>query len=90
MPPGSGTNTLGYEWGDAQPRAGKADAACGTGYGSRRLLDAGAAEVDGFDVSADAIAEARRLHATGGARFEVADVTHLPVADHTYDLFCVV
>jgi ubiquinone/menaquinone biosynthesis C-methylase UbiE len=63
------------------------DAACGTGYGSRRLLAGGAARVDGFDLSGDAIAEARRLHTAPGVRFETADVTRLPCPDHSYDLF---
>jgi SAM-dependent methyltransferase len=81
-------HTTRYDWA-ASLAAGRtvADAACGTGYGARRLLAGGAARVDGFDISPDAIAEARGLHADAAARFEVADVTRLPVADHTYDLF---
>jgi SAM-dependent methyltransferase len=77
-----------YEWA-AGLAAGRrvADAACGTGYGARPLLAGGALQVDGFDVSAAAVAEARRLHAGPGIRFEVADVTRLPTADCTYDLF---
>jgi SAM-dependent methyltransferase len=81
-------HTTRYEWAASLAQGRRvADAACGTGYGARRLLAGGAVQVDGFDVSADAIAEARRLHAAEGARFEVADVTRLPVPDLSYDLF---
>jgi SAM-dependent methyltransferase len=81
-------HTTRYEWA-ASLAAGRrvADAACGTGYGSRHLLAGGALQVDGFDVSPEAIAEARRLHGSPGINFDVADVTHLPTADCTYDLF---
>jgi ubiquinone/menaquinone biosynthesis C-methylase UbiE len=81
-------HTARYKWA-AEQAAGRsvADAACGTGYGARRLLEAGATRVDGFDLSPEAIAEARRLHTAPGVRFEVADVTRLPCPDHTYDLF---
>jgi ubiquinone/menaquinone biosynthesis C-methylase UbiE len=81
-------HTARYEWA-ASLSAGRtvADAACGTGYGSRRLREGGAARVDGFDLSAEAIAEARRLHAGPGVRFDVADVTRLPSPERSYDLF---
>jgi SAM-dependent methyltransferase len=36
------------------------DIACGTGYGSQMLLDAGASKVVGIDISAEAIAFARK------------------------------
>jgi SAM-dependent methyltransferase len=77
-----------YEW--AAGLAGGrtvVDAACGTGYGSRALLAGGAARVDGFDRSPEAIAEARRLHASPKAHFAVADVARLPAPDHSCDLF---
>src|SRR4051794_14819464 len=60
------------------------DAACGTGYGTKQLVAAGATRADGFDLSLEAIEEARRLHAAPGIRFEVADVTALPCPDHSY------
>ena len=63
------------------------DAACGTGYGTQQVAVSAVALVDGFDVSMEAIAEARRLHASAGVCFEVADVTRLPRPDHIYDLF---
>jgi len=77
-----------YEWAARLAQGRRvADAACGTGYGAQQLLAGGAVQVDGYDVSVDAIEEARRLHAAPGARFEVADVTRLPTQDRTYDLF---
>jgi SAM-dependent methyltransferase len=81
-------HTARYEWA-ATLAAGRTvlDAACGTGYGARRLLEGGAARVDGFDLSEEAIVEARRLHAVPGVAFGVADVTGLPCPDHTYDLY---
>jgi ubiquinone/menaquinone biosynthesis C-methylase UbiE len=77
-----------YEWA-TEMAAGLTvvDAACGTGYGSRQLFDGGAVLVDGFDLSEDAIAEARRRHAGPGVEFETADVTRLPCPDRSYDLF---
>lgn len=77
-----------YDWA-ASLCAGRIvlDAACGTGYGARRLLERGAARVDGFDLSEEAIAEARRLHQCPGVSFDTADVTRLPCPDSTYDLF---
>lgn len=77
-----------YNWAASQC-AGRTvlDAACGTGYGSRRLLEGGAARVDGFDLCEEAIAEARRLHQRSGLSFDTAEVTRLPCPDHTYDFF---
>jgi O-antigen biosynthesis protein len=61
------------------------DAACGMAYGSRMLLDAGAAEVVGVDIAEEVIADLRSL---GGPRlrFEVADLRHLPFGDDEFDL----
>lgn len=63
------------------------DAACGTGYGAPILLESGAVSVDGFDLSAEAVAEARKLYGRSGATFEVGDVTTLPVADASYEIY---
>ena len=49
------------------------DAACGSGYGSRMLRDAGARAVVGVDVAADAVVYARRRYATTGLDFVQAD-----------------
>lgn len=60
------------------------DAGCGVGWGSRLLLEAGAASVLGVDVDRDAIDDARQ-RVPGGA-FAVADILRLPVAHHSIDV----
>ena len=54
------------------------DAACGTGYGSRILLDAGAREVTSVDLSPDAGAP---------SRFVRADASKLPLKDASIDAY---
>ena len=62
------------------------DAACGEGYGSA-LLARDAAEVTGVDVSAAAIAHARRSYAErGNLRFVEGSCTRLPLADASVDV----
>jgi SAM-dependent methyltransferase len=61
------------------------DAACGVGYGSRMLADAGATEIVGVDLDGDAVAAARAA-AGAGATFEVADLRKLPFGDDEFDL----
>ena len=62
------------------------DVACGEGYGSA-LLAREASHVTGVDVSAEAIAHARREYAAiGNARFEIAPCTQLPLADASVDV----
>ena len=51
------------------------DAACGTGYGTRMLRDAGAAHVTGMDVGDAQIAYARRHFGGAGVDFVRGDVT---------------
>jgi ubiquinone/menaquinone biosynthesis C-methylase UbiE len=65
------------------------DAACGSGYGAEMLAaEGGALRVDGFDLSADAVAEAKEKHnRRDSVRFAVADVRQLPVPDASYDLY---
>jgi SAM-dependent methyltransferase len=64
------------------------DAACGTGYGSRILLERGAAtSVDGFDVSPEAIAEAQRTSECPGLRFAVGDACRFDLPTAAYDVF---
>jgi SAM-dependent methyltransferase len=50
-----------------------ADVACGAGYGSRLLLDAGAASVVGVDLDPDAIRYAERRFAGPGLSFRVGN-----------------
>lgn len=64
------------------------DAACGTGYGAQMMAQRGAVRVDGFDVSAEAVRQARSSYPeTDILRFAVADVTRLPVPDDSYDAY---
>jgi SAM-dependent methyltransferase len=63
------------------------DAACGTGYGTALLAEAGAARVDGFDRCLDAVAFAARTYARPEANFAVARVDRLPVPDRSYDIY---
>lgn len=49
------------------------DIACGTGYGSRILKDAGAVSVVGLDVSPDAVTFAKRNHALDGIQYVCAN-----------------
>lgn len=58
------------------------DAACGTGYGSRVLLDGGRGPVTGVDIEPEALALARRHYP--GPNYTMADVTDLPFADASF------
>jgi 2-polyprenyl-3-methyl-5-hydroxy-6-metoxy-1,4-benzoquinol methylase len=53
------------------------DAACGVGYGSKLLADSGAASVTGVDISAEAIATARKEFSDPKVTFLESDVTSL-------------
>ncbi|GMK42117.1 hypothetical protein PCCS19_51760 [Paenibacillus sp. CCS19] len=61
------------------------DAACGAGYGSRMLLEAGAASVIGVDIDAASIQMAQRDYGKAGIVFMQGDVLSLPFADGTFD-----
>ena len=77
----------GRYWWAAQIAAGKdvLDVACGTGYGSEILSEAGAASVTGVDVSKDAVAAAsRRLGERATVRS--GDIRELPLDDDSFDL----
>ncbi|MCM2327294.1 MAG: class I SAM-dependent methyltransferase [Lysobacter sp.] len=63
------------------------DAACGEGYGSA-LLARSAASVVGADISAEAVAHARRAYAgVANLSFVEAPCTRLPLPDASADLF---
>ena len=67
-----------YRWAAAfAPGLLVLDAACGTGYGSRILLEAGARQVTSMDVSCDA----------SGLGFVRADATRLPAQKGAFDLY---
>ena len=53
------------------------DAGCGTGYGARRLLDAGARTVVGVDIDALNIRYAKRHYGAANLRFMRADIQRL-------------
>lgn len=61
------------------------DAACGAGYGTRMLLEAGAASVIGVDIDAESIRMAQRDYGKAGIVFMRGDVLSLPFADGTFD-----
>lgn len=60
------------------------DVACGSGFGSRLLLDAGAKEVVGVDISPEAVEYARHRYGCSGLSFHVADAEELEVG--TFDI----
>ena len=61
------------------------DAGCGEGYYARMLAQRfEQAEILGVDLSRDAITAAARI--PGRANWMVADLKHLPVADHSVDV----
>lgn len=64
-----------------------ADAASGTGYGSRLLSTVTSAATDGVDLDPQAVDYARRHHACEGrCIFHVADACRTPLKTNTYDL----
>jgi SAM-dependent methyltransferase len=59
------------------------DAACGEGYGTAMLRDAGAREAAGVDVDAETVEHARSRY---GLDIRCADIAKLPWADGAFDL----
>ena len=59
---------------------------CGSGAGCLRLLSAGAGEVMGIDVDADAVRLARDNHSSQNLEFEVVRDSQFPVADGGFDV----
>lgn len=75
-----------YRW--AQPLAQSRsvlDVACGTGYGTALLAQAGATRIVGVDLNRGAIESARR-RAGDLAEFALGDLYELPFADAEFDL----
>ncbi len=67
-----------YRWATAFASGRRVlDAACGTGYGSRMLLEAGARQVVSMDVSREA----------SGSAFVRGDAARLPAKDRSFDLY---
>jgi len=61
------------------------DAGCGTGYGAAELARA-AVQVVGTDLSAEAVAYARRRYGAPNLEFVQADCARLPFRDGSFDL----
>jgi SAM-dependent methyltransferase len=72
----------------AQFVAGKRvlDAACGVGYGSHLLKEAGAAEVIGVDLSGEAIAYAREHYVAPGITFHQANAEEMTGVEGLFDI----
>ncbi len=62
------------------------DAGCGAGYGSERLLAAGARSVHGVDLDPRNVRYARRRYGRPGLRFDVEDCERLALAPASLDL----
>jgi len=62
------------------------DIASGSGYGSRHLLDRGAAKVVGVDNSREAIEYSREKYRMPGIEFIIADAAKLPLKDDIFDI----
>jgi ubiquinone/menaquinone biosynthesis C-methylase UbiE len=63
------------------------DVACGTGYGVGYMVEKGAAEVVGVDISMAAVDYAQeRLSRNNKASFICADAIRLPFADNAFDI----
>jgi SAM-dependent methyltransferase len=62
------------------------DVACGSGYGSRVLRDAGPHRAYGVDVDAAAVQGARDKYGTKVLSFVTADAARLPLADDSVDV----
>ncbi|MBS1675758.1 MAG: class I SAM-dependent methyltransferase [Actinobacteria bacterium] len=74
-------------WWAAQVASGRdvLDAACGTGYGTAILAEAGASTVTGIDLSADAVSAAGERLGDRGPVLQ-GDVRSLPFEDDSFDL----
>ena len=63
------------------------DVACGTGYGTGYMMEKGAREVVGVDISVAAVDYARERFGTNNeASFVCADAIRLPFVDNTFDV----
>ena len=77
-----------YEWAAQMCRdLTVVDAACGTGYGSAMVHQAGARQVYGYDLSPAAVGEALAQYPGRGLDFNQADVAELPLEDAAADVF---
>jgi O-antigen biosynthesis protein len=61
------------------------DAACGTGYGSLMLREAGAVSVTGVDIDGPSVERAKIDYCQDGITFMQGDVLQLPFTDESFD-----
>lgn len=61
------------------------DIACGTGYGSSRLANAGAQMVEGVDIDVETIVYAERRYASESVHFTCASASAIPFSDRFFD-----
>jgi len=62
------------------------DISCGTGYGSKILLDAGATKVVGVDISSEAINFARTRYQQNGLEFKVGNILDIDFPENYFDV----
>ena len=64
------------------------DIACGVGYGSSILAEAGASKVLGMDISEDAVAHARKHYGAPNVEFRVGSATKLHELGEIFKYVC--
>lgn len=62
------------------------DLACGTGYGAKSLLDSGASEVFGVDISPEAISYAQSHFQASNLTFQLGSAEKLPFDNSFFDV----
>lgn len=62
------------------------DIACGSGYGTQIIAEAGAQLAHGADISPETVEYATKTYAHAKSEYFVADGTDLPFGDHCYDV----
>jgi ubiquinone/menaquinone biosynthesis C-methylase UbiE len=62
------------------------DIACGTGYGSKILCDAGAERVIGIDVSRDIVNFALNKYEVNGLEFQVGNILNINFIENYFDV----
>ncbi|MEK4262971.1 MULTISPECIES: methyltransferase domain-containing protein [Paenibacillus] len=62
------------------------DAACGAGYGSKMLQQAGATHVTGVDIDNESLENARKVYAENNISYMYGDVNKLNMGDRSVDV----
>ncbi|MDP4098589.1 class I SAM-dependent methyltransferase [Paenibacillus sp. P96] len=62
------------------------DAACGAGYGSKMMSEAGATHVTGVDISEESLIHARKDYNSSNIKFSYGDVNKLPFKDSSFEV----